>query len=95
MKATSGDEYRNSPSVSQLGSIPCFGASLSVGPANALQALSHCGNLRAQCSTWQPSAALSAVKGGSEKGRKGLRLFQGRRLSGRGQQVTRDPRASL
>lgn len=85
MKATSGDEYRSSLSVSQL----CFGASLSVGPAVALQATSHCGNLRAQHSTWQPSEALSAVKGGSEEGRKELRLFQGRGLSGRGQQATR------
>lgn len=98
VKATSGDEYRSSPSESQLGNIPCFGASLSVGPAVALQATSHCGNLRAQHSTRQPSEALSAVKGGSEEGRKGLRLFQGKGLSGRGQQGLEegeDPWASL
>lgn len=36
---------------------PPFGVSLSVGPAVALQTTSHCYNLRAQHSSWQPPEA--------------------------------------
>lgn len=66
MQAASGDEQVGSLSAPQLGGVPSLGCP----PAWGLLGLCshpHCCN-SGPCSAWQPSEALSAVKGGRDRG---------------------------